>query len=64
MAVNGRGGLAIAKKANGSNAFIVKSLTSMHSRRAGPKVPHPDNLERRTKLRCTALRDTHFLTSN
>ena len=40
------------------NALIVKSLTLLHSRRAAPKVPHPDNSERQPPLRCTALLDT------
>ena len=58
MAAVGRDGRAYAKKATGSNAFIVKSLTLVHSRRSGPKVLHPNKLEGQPKLLCITLRDT------
>ena len=53
-----RGCQSNPQKANGVNTIIVKFLTWMHSKPAGPKVPHPDKLESQPRLRCTALRDT------
>ena len=42
-----------AQKLNGLNVLIMKSLTPLYLRRAGPKVLHPDNSERQPTLRYT-----------
>ena len=57
MAAAGIGCRANAQKATGLDGLIKKSLNSIHSRRAGPKVQQPDILKIHPTLHCTALRD-------